>query len=508
MKENAFFTSQTVWLTPISPLHVGCGEEFEPTNYVLRDWILYAFEPGLIALDESERNGLLRAARTGLTELAIFFDSHAEDCMKAARTALPVDQEVMDRHRRLLDRSRQLGQGEIFRTAYVRDGDFDIPFVPGSAVKGAVHTALLDKVNAGRKVDGAKIFDADRLIFGGTFDSSPMRALKVGDFMPEVAPPRRVVMAQRMHKAVSEEKRSSIPSAFEIVAAGTYRAFRSEWSLVEPKVLTAHSVDVKKPMASIREIAQILNQRNRPILRKEMEQLSVAGKSRQWLASMSELMKALSADLDAGRAALVRIGKNQGAKSLVLSGGIAQIEIRAGKNKGAKQSHASTQWFVTDNGAVQPFGWCVLEFGCEAAALKAWCGKQRKVNVLDLREAREARLAKAARLEEQAKARAERRAIEEAEARKAAERLNAMSPEERQTEAVAAKLEKFAGAVKPGSDLFREVWDFLAQAEGWSADAQKTCAERLAPLIKKREMYQGKYEKLLKQQLRKLRGEG
>lgn len=507
MRLNSFFTTQTVWLTPISPLHVGCGEEYDPTSYVLRDGLLYAFEPGLVVLDDADRNALLRVARNSVSDVAAFFDAHADDCMGAARSAFPADSEITARYKRLLDRSRSgsapkngfgEGLGEVFRTAYVRNGDSDVPYVPGSSVKGAVHTAMLDKHNAGRPV--RKGDDAE--IFNGTFEKSPMRAFKVGDFMPTGDVPRRAVMAKRMHKEEEKPGRSSIPAAFEIVEAGAYRAFSGEWSLMAPEVLAQVSANVQKPMGSIREIAATLNQRNRPIFRKELEQLSVSGRSRDWVGSATELLNALQPDLDAGHAALVRLGKNQGAESLVLSGGVAKI----GRRKATK-SYATTQWFVTNNGVV-PFGWCILEFGSPIEALKAWCGKQRKAAVVDLEAARRARLEKAACIEAQAKAQAQRRAEAEALAREEEARKQAMTPEERQTEETALKLEKFAGAVKPGTDLFREVWDLLALAEGWPTDAQKSCAARLSPLIKKREMYQGKYEKLLKQQLRKLRNEG
>ena len=33
-----------VHLTPLSPVHVGCGQSFEPTNYVIDDGWLHAFD--------------------------------------------------------------------------------------------------------------------------------------------------------------------------------------------------------------------------------------------------------------------------------------------------------------------------------------------------------------------------------------------------------------------------------------------------------------------------------
>ncbi|AEC18299.1 hypothetical protein UMN179_02286 [Gallibacterium anatis UMN179] len=30
-----FMQTYQIYLTPLSPIHIGCGEDFEPTNYVI-----------------------------------------------------------------------------------------------------------------------------------------------------------------------------------------------------------------------------------------------------------------------------------------------------------------------------------------------------------------------------------------------------------------------------------------------------------------------------------------
>lgn len=41
--KNKFFSNHKLYLTPISPIHIGCGEEFEPINYVIDNDVLYNF---------------------------------------------------------------------------------------------------------------------------------------------------------------------------------------------------------------------------------------------------------------------------------------------------------------------------------------------------------------------------------------------------------------------------------------------------------------------------------
>ena len=52
---NAFLSAHTLALTPLSPIHIGCGEDFEPTNYVIEDGLLYGFDPSRATLTELQR---------------------------------------------------------------------------------------------------------------------------------------------------------------------------------------------------------------------------------------------------------------------------------------------------------------------------------------------------------------------------------------------------------------------------------------------------------------------
>ncbi|MDR1647237.1 MAG: hypothetical protein LBR88_04265, partial [Zoogloeaceae bacterium] len=50
-----FLSRHMVALTPLSPIHIGCGEDFEPTNYVIdaEQKLLYGFDPSQAVLPES-----------------------------------------------------------------------------------------------------------------------------------------------------------------------------------------------------------------------------------------------------------------------------------------------------------------------------------------------------------------------------------------------------------------------------------------------------------------------
>ena len=65
------------------------------------------------------------------------------------------------------------------------------------------------------------------------------------------------------------------------------------------------------------------------------------------------------------------------------------------------------------------------------------------------------------------------------------------------------------GIVQPGTLLFDRVKLLLEEALSWTnAEDKKQLALEIQPLMKKKDMYRGKAERLFKSQLKTLRGEG
>ena len=69
-----FMQTHKVYLTPLSPIHIGCGEDFEPTNYVIDGTTLFNFEPSQLVLNEREKTELVNAInRLDLLAIQRFF---------------------------------------------------------------------------------------------------------------------------------------------------------------------------------------------------------------------------------------------------------------------------------------------------------------------------------------------------------------------------------------------------------------------------------------------------
>lgn len=497
-----FLRSTDVYLTPLSPVHVGCGEDYEPMRYVIENGVLYSFEPSVVRLPVNLRADLLRTAKTGdVFELAAFFHKNAARFLPAARAAFPVDPALAGSYLAAVTGKAKQNRNYIFRSIYTATGDDDSLYIPGSSVKGAVHTALIDRVNNGRDGGYREGFNFDKNLLGGNFGHSPMHLLKLTDFMPERGIPRHAAVAKRFKKGVDEE--GTLPCGFEVIDAGTYRAFKSRWTLTPDPTNAVHNA-----YKTFGEIAADLNRKSRPVLDKEIGELNRIPGGRAWAQSVKSLLASLSTELRSGRMALVRIGKNQGAESVVLSGGIAQIQIKRGPDRKKNKPTASSQFFLKERNAVLPFGWCILEFEAESSTkLSQWCAQQEKADLIDLSALRQSR--KAAQ-EEEKRAAAERQAREAAQAAAEAleeRRRSAMSAEELRVEDAAQKLRKVPGQVNPGTAEFKAVLDLLAEAESWSVENQRYCERVMAPLLKQKNMYQGKYKKDLKTRLRQLRNE-
>lgn len=479
---DARITSQAISLTPLSPLHIGCGEDYEPTNYVIHQNVLYSFDSAVVPMDTAMRKDLLAAVCSGsIPSVAKFFQDKAEFFRIFSEHALPICSHCVERHRLMVNEEETKNQNKIARTTYCATNDGNVYYIPGSAVKGVIHTALLNRVNAGEPHDEED--DLDKKILGGTFSNSPMRFLKVADFLPTGSVPSRIIMAKRFYKN-NVNKRGGLRMPFEILERGAVRPFLGSFGLTPPNV-KQRSSDV---YGSVEEIFRDLNAYYTPILKKEIENYARISAGRAWSSAVLQLLQKLSEDIQRNRIAIIRIGKNVGAESIVLKGNVASINKIKGKTS------TITEWRIFEANEILPFGWCLVECTDDPIreAVKSFCSQQPETPVIDLTDLF-----------------AQRKAILQEVRRKEAEaiRRSQLSPEKLLIEDMVQKIKTSAGDLKPGSELYNEAWNFLQTALSWSVDLQIEVAHELGPVAKAKNMYQGKRAKELKTVFRTLRQE-
>jgi len=418
------FNAYRMLITPLSPVHAGTGDSYEPTNYVIEDGVLHEFDTGAVvdALSAKDRKDLLDiGSRKPNTEMiqAVqrFFHERRNTLVVHAVQRIPVlpgvarlyAQRVGQTANREADGKKVLNKLEIDRTSF--NPVTRQPVLFGSSIKGAMRTALLDQANGGaglRKIEDRrthKLRDENnqelqnRLLQyrAGKFELDPMRLVQLADAAWSGEPG---LPAAQVHLAVNRKKapvadasgklRTSQAEAkdlyqiLECVPGLRYRAFCGQLNIQSVDGLgERHSS--KLPASALRfdatKIARACNAFYLPILQAEIQLLRERGfVDAGWAASIERLLAASQAQRDAGTAFLLRVGRHSGAESLTLNG-VRHIEIMRGRHENsAYLSAAKTLWLAANEKDqaqdLLPFGWLLVELTALHAAQEHWAALQ------------------------------------------------------------------------------------------------------------------------------------
>jgi len=488
------FDHYRLLITPLSPVHIGTGQSYEPTNYVIEGDTLSEFDTGALgdALTQPEREELLRTVNgrpdTGmLKSVQRFFFERRQALMAHARHSIPVLEGVATLYRDRVGQTAQRERGNaqvinrltIDRTAF--NSVTRLPLLCGSSLKGAIRTALLNLVNgekSAREEKGLHEFQGRLFHYrhpdrsGLRLECDPMRLIQIGDatwvgdaglpttevYLAVNRKKERVVDEQgRLRTSQAEQK--GLYQILECAPPMRYRAFAAQLNIQHVDgVDGAEELPDRTLRFGIRDIANACNAFYKPILAAEDEVFTERGYiSERWRHTISSLMNGeIGSKMRSGEAFLLRVGRHSGAEAVTLNG-VRKIKIMEGKDpKTHKQRFhmapsAKTVWLAAAKldqpSDMLPFGWLLVEIHPFTGALPE-CGPLRTGCDAHLETARAWAARHAQRAAELEKARTEaaaRRQAEEAEARRRAEeiaraaqaeserqaRLAAMTPEER-----------------------------------------------------------------------------
>lgn len=133
-------------LQPLSPVHVGSGETIEPYEYLLErhdeaGFLLVLDLPRLFAeMTPQQRSDYDRVVERGdFPGLRAWLRRHA-DPTRHRRYAIQVQDAIYEQIEQSLDEPQRLGEIHLC----TRDAHTGRPYVPGSSIKGAIRTALVD----------------------------------------------------------------------------------------------------------------------------------------------------------------------------------------------------------------------------------------------------------------------------------------------------------------------------------------------------------------------------
>lgn len=528
---TAWITSETLRVSTLGPLHLGCGEDYLPGSYVMDEHFLYAFSEASLprALDAQGMKELSAAAlaegEQALRRLQTLVARHREKLIPLATHRVPVTSAIYQHYDSRIGQVAHREQGgrnvinalQIQRTARVPTSQRVL--LTGSAVKGAIRTAVLERLNAGHALSrelqqerpGIHRFDRlqKQLLDYGRVDEDPFRLLKVSDACYEHADallPTEIRVAVSVKRKPSKHGAATINTRLECIAPWRSRCFEMTINLHDRTL--AESDQRRKgaagqPFVLPRDLHAFYRDCNAyylPKLRRELDELGEHGyfeperDARPWVKDLRALLDGeLGRALHAGRAFLLRLGKHSGAEDKTLEG-LRAISIRGKKGERPQIRDRTTEVRLAserDNATrgLLAFGWVILECsGTELPETHAFLrrmaepayAQRERVQELDLQAATErARLA-AETLEREA------RQQEEAEReRKEQERLASLTGNGRVVEGLRVRMAAGEGKGQgAGCGLAGELGSIIDSAADWSAEERSALLQLATELYR------------------------
>lgn len=463
-QETIFFRLQTA-----SPVHIGSDEVYEPTGFVVDETKkqLISFEPAdfINMLDSDALAEFSALCQKGtpqsLVEIYRFMNRHKG---LADGRPVTVSQAFINHFQDTLKLNgkknilQNLNKYQIKRTAF--NPHEDIPYIPGSSIKGSIRTAVLNYRNNGKQIPSYKRNESSKLeqdLAGGSFATDPFRLVKVSDFVPVGEVRRRIVYG------VNRKKK---PSKFE--ARGPAQIFE----VVEPGAVFFGSITI----AEVPRNAKI----NKPVTRKELTDalLQFFGNEKKREDNKLKAVEIPPATLDPSANQFpVRIGFHSGAECVTVDGH-RKIKIMKGKGERPEiNSQATTFWLAADsknsaNQQLRPFGWMILEelSPDEVSGLQEQLKKERQARNLLQQEIFQQQQQEAHVRKEQLRAQQEKEKQKQVEAAAQAEKTEArrvswQAMTEEEQDLAIVRGEEIAKSQASGIDIMQTIWPKLDSAD-------------------------------------------
>ena len=227
-------------LTTLSPVHIGTGDSYEPTSFVIDDDRIYEFDEVLFyrSLSELEKKALENKMSDWM-QIIDFYKEHALKAKQLSKFSCEVTQKVAQRFKTALnkDGSRNKNQFEIHKT--FKNPNTYRAIIPGSSIKGMIDTVL--KIYARPEVASnevrQKLIVSDAMLFEGDVE---------------------VGYCYRKHKNPSKDTKNPIPQIIEIIKPGSIfvLTIKSELDLSEIQQKINHYLQQRREESRIANYSQ------------------------------------------------------------------------------------------------------------------------------------------------------------------------------------------------------------------------------------------------------------
>jgi CRISPR-associated protein Csm5 len=352
----------------LSPIHIGCDDVYEPTSFVIDEQ-----KKKLIEFDPLEFVKHLKPQ-----EMAEFSKTAAGDNLLAIFKAIKrfykpsikgreveITDYLVSHYKKILsmgtfDKNAVINQFTMHKTAF--NPQNNMPYIPGSSLKGSLRTAYLSALANIKKITGsqnAKTLETDLL--NGNFATDPFRMVKVSDLLPVGNVKTKILYAINRKKQKSDKttlaERGGVNPIFEVIQPGA--VFEGIININKP----INGAGISKPVTA-EELLLSSHKFYAGNLKQEIIPLNdTLGIRHKAGISANEQFK----DKFKRLAFLIRIGRHSGAEAVTIEGN-RKIKIMQGRGETPKfLDHATIFWLASDsprpqnNNSLIPFGWAVLE---------------------------------------------------------------------------------------------------------------------------------------------------
>ena len=429
-----------LYIQTISPVHIGCDDVYEPTGFAIDEEAqqMVVFDPVsfISQLEDPDKREFSNICAKGTIASILEVYNFLRNRPVNGR-AVDVCHGFLEHYQKTLDISlhderkirQELNRFEIPRTAF-RSVD-QRPYIPGSAVKGALRTAYLNlmenekKLSEKRKERNARNLEQRLMEYDG-IPTDPFRMVKVSDFKPVGEIRTRIIYAVNLKKKPSDRDARGVPLIFEVVPPG---------ALFEGTItvgLPPHGSGIRKHISfeKLFKSSMLFYMKEKERENKELRGIGI------------EVIPVSGQAQDREISSLLRLGRHSGAESVTVEGH-RDIFIM-GKRGERKQylNRATTIWLSSElripgsKNSLQPFGWVQLGRMTNDQSKEFEVREQEwKDNNAKKQEIRHEEAEKQLELKRKAEEEAKRLELEEEKKREEEERkkaeLEAMTPEER-----------------------------------------------------------------------------
>ena len=520
----SFIESKAVQITTLSPVQLGSGEDFYPTNYVITDegWLHHFDELALsyaLKGNLSKLSNALESQRGDDMILSIqrLIREYSKDLSKLAFYSLPVSQGFLSFYKSRIGQVAQRETGnkrvvnrlQISRT-FIHPHKH-VPVIPGSALKGAIRTAIVNKLAQHELVELKRLASdrqgskkvQEKVLGYSRVNEDPMKFFKVSDaeYQHSYLPTEIMFSVSRKRKPKANyEPAEGVSTYMEVISPYRFQAFTSDLRFVEA---FDHKQNTAIP-TSFAEVAKVCNAYYLPKLKFELEQLSQEANylDSDYVKAVNDLLASeWETMLKANKIFVLRLGKFSGAQDKTLDD-LRSIAIKVGKRdyENKPETHEvrlAAEIDVKQKHGLLPFGWVLVQqqgvhlpktaelldqlavkrsskvFQEQAVQLK-----QEKHDAQQQLEEQRAQQAQAeqAKLEKQQQ---EQAAKEDLEAKKAQ-----MTEEQQLIFELNLKAEQDKTSKGAGSALYNELRELIIAAQTWSAEDKAALREEAKAIFK------------------------